>query len=102
MHIEHRRARIYDFTIEGFGNVFGNSSATTLINFTQLTHLPSLTLADNSHKYLTRRIPCHSIRGFADLIEEVLALIEMHMAAVDISDECEIVDQVRRRTTRMT
>jgi hypothetical protein len=42
------------------------------------------------------------IRGFADLSEEVLELVEAHMPTVDTLGEREMLKQVRDRTTRCT
>ena len=40
------------------------------------------------------------IRGFVDLSEEILDLVEAHVPDVDTADEREILDQARRRAHR--
>jgi hypothetical protein len=42
----------------------------------------------------------HGIRGFVDLVEDVLTLVEVHMPAVSTMGEREMLGHVRRRTSR--
>jgi hypothetical protein len=41
-----------------------------------------------------------SVLGFIGLFEEVIALVEMHLPTAEISSERELLNHVRRRTTR--